>query len=127
MAAKKQTKKRVPVLTFAYDEDLARGACGDMICVEDMHYTLEYRSPLPKGCFYPDELAATARCLSKAKRVHFEKPPPSPADKAKPFKEQQDEAEQKAALMLSRLNKDPASKARKLQSLAKRAGFEFKL
>ena len=118
MAAKKQSKKRVPVLAFAYEEDLARGDRGDTICVDDMQYTLEYRSPLPKGCFYADKLDATSRCLSKAKRVHFEKPPPSPADKARPFKpfkeqrKQRDEAEQKAALMLRRLNKDPKSKAR---------------
>ena len=124
MAAKKRTKKRVPVLTFAYDKDVARG---DTICVEDMHYTLEYRSPLPKGCFYPDELLAVARCLAKAKRVHFEKPAPSAADTAKPFKEQQDEAEQEAALMLKKLDKDPTSKARKLKSLVKSARFKFKL
>ena len=125
-AAKKQTHKRVPTLTLGYDEDFVRGR--DTISSEDMYYTLDYRPPLPKGCFYPDEMYATTRCLSKAKRVHFEKPPPSPERKSwRLIEEKQYEAEKKAALLLTKLNKDPKVKARKIQSLVKGAGFEFKL
>ena len=60
----------------------------------------------------------------------IEKPPPSPEAKAKTFEEQwkqREDAEQKAALMIDTLNKDPKSKASKLQSLVKRSGMKFKL
>ena len=127
MAANKKTTQRVPVLTFAYDEEDLLASGRDTFCVEDMHYTLEYRSALPKGCLYPDELAATVRCLSKQKTVHFEKQPPSPVGKHKVYAEECKQREEEAAALLKKLNADPKSKERKLKSLVKRAGVEFKL
>ena len=122
MRSKKLTKKRVPVMARVFDSTSAEQS------LDSLSYTIEYRPRPPKGYFYEDDLDATARCISKRKRVHFEEPSSLPKDKAAACRlpgQVEDEAIDKAATMLKTLSNDPVLKARKLQSLAKSAGIEF--
>ena len=123
-AAKKMTKKRVEVLTFAHGD-------GNSLALANVtKFTFTYRPPTQKGSMYSDEVLAVAHCMANQKRVRF-------ANDATPQKEketawcndrQQLEAmEQKAYKLLATLIKDPKRKAAKLRAMVKSAGFSLEV
>ena len=120
-AAKKKTFTRVPVLTgLPYEDDPE----GSMV-------TVDYRPKPKKGYFYAFELSAVTKFHIDEKKDKRRRDPPPPKDDKSALRwlqehrERQRVNEKKAVETLSKLNKDPGSKARKLVSFAKKAGSKF--
>ena len=120
-AAKKKTFTRVPVLDALPYEDDPEGST----------MTVDYRPKAKKGYFYEDELRRVAFLHIEEKRDKRRRDPPPPKDDKsglrwlQEHRERQRVNEKKAVETLSKLNKDPGSKARKLVSFAKKAGSKF--
>ena len=120
-AAKKKTFTRVPVLDALPYEDDPEGST----------MTVDYRPKAKKGYFYEDELRMCSFLHIEEKRDKRRRDPPPPKDDKsglrwlQEHRERQRVNEQKAVETLSKLNKDPGSKARKLVSFAKKAGSKF--
>ena len=120
-AAKKKTFTRVPVFTGLPYEDDPEGST----------MTVDYRPKAKKGYFYEDELRRVAFLHIEEKRDKRRRDPPPPKDDKsglrwlQEHRERQRVNEKKAVETLSKLNKDPGSKARKLVSFAKKAGSKF--
>jgi len=119
------TTKRVPVL-LANPYNVDKPDAGETLVPADKvayKYTIVYRPPPSKGCFYADDVEATKKCMLRQKRVHFEEPL-QPTDKAAVYGKEE-KAEQDAVKFIAKVADDPGLKARKLRSLAKSAGVEF--
>ena len=120
-AAKKKVFKRVPVLDYPPYEDSP----------ELTAVTIDYRPKPKKGYFYAVELSAVTKLhIDEKKDKRRRDPPPPNDDKSflrwlQEHRERQRVNEKKAVETLSKLNKDPGSKARKLVSFAKKAGSKF--
>ena len=90
-----------------------------------------YRSKPKKGYFWQDEIQAAGYFLVQAGRDKRKRAPPPPKDKASWQRAEQELAEkwkdasEKAVKMITKLNKDPGTKARNLASFAKKARAKF--
>jgi len=120
-SAKKKTFKRVAVLVDDADDDP----------MKDQVATVIYRAKPKKGYFWQDEINSTRYFIQQTERDKRKRAPPPPRDKTSAKRAEQERAskwfaaENEAVKMIAQLNKDPASKTRKLASFAKKARAKF--
>ena len=120
-SAKKKTFKRVAVLVDDADDNPRK----------DQVATVVYRAKPKKGYFWQDEINSTRYFLQETERDKRKRARPPPRDKTSAERAMQEASDkfvaagEKAVKMITELNKDPASKTRKLASFAKLARAKF--
>ena len=120
-SAKKKTFKKVAVLVDDADDNP----------MKDQVATVVYRAKPKKGYFWQDEINSTRYFLQETERDKRKRAPPPPKDKTslqrarQEAQDKMEDAEKKAVTMITKLNKDPGTKTRKLASFAKGARAKF--